>query len=297
MSLFHGVSAFPITPTDAEGRCDHHALRRVLEPVARARVDSIGLLGSTGGYAYLTPDQRREVLEVALDAIGGRVPVIAGIGALRSDDATALARHAASAGAAGLLLAPVSYTPLTEEEVFQHFAAVAAATGLPLCIYNNPSTTHFTFSQRLLERLAGLPTVAGVKMPLPADGDFTAEIGRLRAALPSDFAIGYSGDWGAAESLLAGADGFFSVAAGLLPDSFLRLARAAITGDAAGTARRDAAFGALWELFREFGSLRVMFMAAREAGLTDALPPRPILPLPEAQRDRVMAAMRAAEAA
>lgn len=295
MSVFDGLSAFPITPTDPGGIADPAALSRLLRRLAEARVDSVGLLGSTGGYAYLDMDQRRRVLDLALAEIGGAVPLIVGVGALRSDDAMALARHAQRAGADGLLLAPVSYTPLTEEEVFQHFAAVAGASDLPLCIYNNPSTTHFSFSLPLLERLAGLPTIRAVKMPLPPDGDFGAELARMRACLPQDFVIGYSGDWGAAPALLAGADGFFSVAAGLLPDPFLRMGRAAMSGDAAATARIDAGFAPLWELFRQFGSLRVMHMAAQILGLCDAQPPRPILPLPEPERHRVAAALTALE--
>ncbi|MBU3030468.1 dihydrodipicolinate synthase family protein [Paracoccus marinaquae] len=296
MSVFRGLSAFPITPADPMGRADAAALRTLLQRLRIAGVDSVGLLGSTGGYAYLNRTERQRILEVALDEIGGAVPVIVGVGALRTDEAQALATHAGGAGAAGLLLAPVSYTPLTEDEVYQHFAAVTEASDLPICIYNNPSTTHFSFSLPLLERLAQLPGIGAVKMPLPADGDFGAEIARLRDALPAGFVIGHSGDWGAAASLLAGADGFFSVAAGLLPEPFLRLGRAAMAGDAAQTGRLDAAFGPLWELFRQFGSLRVVHMATGILGLTEAQPPRPILPLPETERERVVAALAALEA-
>ena len=95
-----------------------------------------------------------------------------------------LARDAASEGADALLLAPVSYTPLTEEEVYQHFAAVAEATDLPLCVYNNPGTTHFTFSDALLERLAAVPNIKAVKMPLPKDMDFKGEAGTSAAGHP-----------------------------------------------------------------------------------------------------------------
>lgn len=291
MSIFRGTSAFPITPADAQGRTDPQALTALLTRLVAARVDSIGLLGSTGSYAYLPLAERQRVLELAMQATAGAVPVIAGIGALRTDDAVTLARHAAQAGAAGLLLAPVSYTPLTEDEIFTHFAAVAEAGGLPLCIYNNPSTTHFTFSLPLLQRLADLPHVEAVKMPLPADGDFAGEIARLRAALPQGFVIGYSGDWGAAPALLAGADAFFSVAAGLLPDPFLRLARTAMAGDAAGTARLDTEFAPLWSLFRSFGSLRVIHAAARLMSLSQSDPQRPVLPLPASENDRLRAAL------
>ena len=64
-----GLSAFPITPSDADGRVEADALRRLLEPLAAAGVDSIGLLGSTGTYAYLSPDERRRAVEIAAEKI------------------------------------------------------------------------------------------------------------------------------------------------------------------------------------------------------------------------------------
>lgn len=260
--MFRGLAAFPLTPTDRSGQLMPDVLRGFLDRIVESGADSIGLLGSTGGYAYLTRTQRQETLRVAVDHIAGRIPVIVGVGALRTDEACALARDACDTGADGLLLAPVSYQPLSESEVFHHFAAVAEAGALPLCIYNNPRTTQFAFSDALIARLSALPDVCAVKMPLPADGDFKAELARLRAILPEDFAIGYSGDWGAADALLAGADGWYSVVAGLLPGPALAMVRAARAGDAAQTAQRDAAFRPLWDLFREFGSYRVMHAMA-----------------------------------
>ncbi|CAM3279510.1 dihydrodipicolinate synthase family protein [Paracoccus nototheniae] len=288
-----GLSAFPITPTDEQGQPLTADLRRLILRLARAGVDSIGVLGSTGGYAYLDAHQRRTVVETALEAAGGRVPVIAGVGSLRSDLSAGLARHAADAGAAGLLLAPMSYTPLTEDEVFHHFQTVADASDLPICIYNNPSTTHFTFSNALLARLARLPTVTAVKMPLPANGDFTNQLAELRADLPQGFIIGYSGDWGCPDALLNHADGWFSVAAGLWPDQTLTLSCAAGSGDRSETGRWQARFRPMWDLFQAHGSLRVVHACARLMDLTDAQPPRPILPLPESLTPSLRAAMRA----
>jgi 4-hydroxy-tetrahydrodipicolinate synthase len=281
---FAGLSAFPITPADESGRVDAGDLARLLERLVAAAVDSVGLLGSTGTYAYLAREERRRAVETAAEVLGGAVPLLVGVGALRTDEACALARDAEAAGADALLLAPVSYTPLTDAEVFEHFRAVAAATGLPLCIYNNPSTTHFTFGAELIARLAEVPGIAAVKMPAPA-GDVAGDVARLRAALPAGFAIGYSGDWVCAEALLAGADTWFSVAGGLLPEVALRLTRAAQAGDAAEARRLDTELAPLWALFRAHGGLRVMYAGARLMRLTEHAAPRPILPLgPEATR-------------
>ncbi|MBE3638107.1 dihydrodipicolinate synthase family protein [Mangrovicoccus algicola] len=291
MTLFTGLSAFPLTPADDEGQLKPELLQHFLERIVAAGADSIGLLGSTGGYAYLTPEARKRTLQAAVESVARRTPLIVGVGALTTEAAEDLARDAGKAGADGLLLAPMSYQPLTDEEVFRHFEAVAAAGGLPLCIYNNPGTTRFTFSPELIARLAGLPNVVAVKMPLAADGDHAGEMQRLRAMTPEGFAIGYSGDWGAKDALLAGGACWYSVAAGLLPDPALALTRAARNGDAAEAARIDAAFAPLWALFREVGSFRVMFAIAESLGFGGITPPRPILPLEPALRERVEAAL------
>jgi 4-hydroxy-tetrahydrodipicolinate synthase len=126
LRLFSGLSAFPLTPTDAAGHLQADVLCRFLENIQAAGADSIGLLGSTGGYAYLTREARQRAVRVAVACVGGMIPIIVGVGALRTDEAETLARDAKAAGADGLLLAPMSYAPLTDEEVFQHFAAVAS---------------------------------------------------------------------------------------------------------------------------------------------------------------------------
>lgn len=293
MGLFDGLSAFPPTPADAQGHVQEKLLAALIGRIVATEADSVGLLGSTGGYAYLTPSERQRAVRVAVECLGGKRPLFVGVGALRTDDAQALAMDARKAGADGLLVAPMSYTPLTEEEVFQHMVAVAEAGELPLCIYNNPGTTKFTFSEDLIARLAKVPHIAAVKMPLPADGGFTGELARLRARLPQDFTIGYSGDWGAANALLAGGDAWFSVIAGLLPAPALALMRAAQVRDEAEVRRIDARFRPLWALFQEFGSFRVMYAVADSLGLYSLAPPRPILPLSGEARARVEAALEA----
>ena len=292
MTLFTGLSAFPLTPIDDEGQLKSELLQRFLERIVAAGADSIGLLGSTGGYAYLTPEERKRTLRAAVDCVAGRTPLVVGVGALTTDVAEDLARDARKAGADGLLLAPMSYQPLTDDEVFRHFEAVAAAGELPLCIYNNPGTTKFTFSPDLIARLAEISNVAAVKMPLPADSDYAGEMRSLRDVTPDGFAVGYSGDWGAKDALLAGGACWYSVVAGLLPEPALALTRASQAGNAAEAERIDHAFAPLWALFREFGSFRVMFTIAEILGLGRITPPRPILPLEPASRERVEVALR-----
>ncbi len=212
--MFKGLSAFPLTPASAEGVVDTDAFQRLISRLVPHPVASIGLLGSTGTYAYLTRAERRRAVAAAVEVLVGKVPLIVGVGAMRTDEAVALAQDAAAEGADAVLMALVSYTPLTQDEAFEHYRAVTTAAGLPMCVYNNPGTTHFTFSEELVQRLAEVDGIAAVKMPLPADGDFAGESARLGR---DGFEIGYSADWGIADALLGGAGSFYSAVAGTLP--------------------------------------------------------------------------------
>lgn len=283
MTLPRGLSAFPITPTDSHGRVDVAAYGRLVGRLAGSGVASIGVLGSTGGYMYLTREERRRALEAAV-AAAGRTPLIAGVGALRTDGAVRLAQDAAEAGATAGLLSAVSYTPLTQDEVLEHCVTVARESGLPIVLYDNPVATGFRFSPDLVARLAQEPGVVGIKNPTESPNKTVAHLAEQRAATPAAFSVGYSGDWNCAEALIAGADAWYSVLAGVLPAPGVAIVRALREGDPAKAHAVNASLAPVWSLFKAHTSLRVVYAAAEILGLADTAPPRPIQPLP---RDRV----------
>ena len=287
------LSAFPITPSDTNGKVDVDALRGLLRPLVAAAVGSIGLLGSTGSFAYLSREERRRTIEAAANELAGRVPLLVGIGALRTDEAVRLAQDAKSAGADAGLLAPISYTPLTEDEVFEHFAMVARESGLPLCIYDNPGTTHFRFTPALVGRISRVPGVVAVKSPAPEPQAVAGHLRELRDVVPDGFPLGYSGDWNSVEALLAGGDAWYSVIAGLFPQTSMAIIRAVQSGEADEARRLNARLQPLWDLFKEFSSLRVIYASADLLGICRAAPPRPILPLSETARQRVADTLKA----
>ena len=287
MIILEGLSAFPITPSDATGQVDVASMRKLVARLCAAKVNSNGLLGSTGTYAYLSRSERRRALEAALEEVGGQVSILVGVGALRTDEALRLAQDARAAGAAAGLLAPVSYTPLTEDEVFEHFATIARESGLPLCIYDNPSTTHFRFSPTLIGRLSRLPGIIAVKSPAPEPQAVAAHLAELRSVVPDGFSLGYSVDWHSVEALIAGGDVWYSVIAGLFPQISMTLVQAVRDGDIEEARRLNARLDPLWSVFKEFSSLRVIYASADLLGICRAEPPRPILPLSDAARQRV----------
>ncbi|WP_073480920.1 dihydrodipicolinate synthase family protein [Streptoalloteichus hindustanus] len=288
MTLFQGLSAFPITPSAPDGKVLTDDLRALVRRLVDAGVDSVGLLGSTGTSPYLDRDQRAAAVRAGVEEAAGRVPVMVGIGALSTQEVLRLAHDAQEAGADAVLLAPISYVPLTEQEVYTHYETVAGALDIPLCVYNNPAYTHFTFSSKLIARLSEVPRIAAVKNPAPAgDAAVKTHLAGLRAQVTAGFSCGYAIDWLCAEAMLAGADAWYSVLSGLFPDVVVPIARAARAGDHATAREHHARLQPLWELLLELGSLRVVYAAANQLGITTAQPPLPLLPLAEADRQRV----------
>ncbi|MCS5723795.1 dihydrodipicolinate synthase family protein [Herbiconiux sp. CPCC 203407] len=277
--MFTGLSAFPLTPL-VDDTVDLPAFERLVGGLDVAGVDSITALGSTGSYLYLDRDERRLVARAAVESAGA-TPVMVGIGALRTSQVQRLADDAQEAGAAAVLLAPVSYQPLTGDDVLGLYTDVTAGLSVPLVVYDNPGTTRFTFTDELYARIAALPNVASIKIPpVPADpADAAAHVQRIRALLPEHVTIGVSGDAAAVTGLEAGCDAWYSVIGGLLPEPALAITRGALAGDPAGheaAAAASARLEPLWQLFREHGSLRVTAALAEHLGLATV----PSLPLP-----------------
>ncbi|GAA4691403.1 dihydrodipicolinate synthase family protein [Kocuria gwangalliensis] len=288
--MFTGLSAFPLTPLHND-QVDENAYRGLITRLAAAGVDSITALGSTGSYAYLSREERGRVAHLAVEH-AGNVPVFVGIGALRTSHVLAHADDAAHAGASALLLAPMSYQALTENDVFELFRAVTEHTELPVIVYDNPGTTHFTFTINLYARIAQLPGIASIKIPaLPSNSaEAQKRVQEIRSVIPANMTIGISGDQSAVGGLKAGCDAWYSVIGGTLPELAVKLTRLAQNDESQQATEESARLAPLWELNAEFGSLRVVAAIAEYLGLVlEKCLPLPIQGLNEQQRARVTA--------
>lgn len=275
--MFNGLCAFPLTPMDEYG-IDETAFASLLENLVSSNVSSIGVLGSTGNYAYLSRAERQHATRFAVERAGD-IPVMVSIGALRTRDVLMLAEDAQRAGVSALLLPALSYQKLTDEDVYSLYESVTSNISVPLCVYDNPGTTHFEFSDELHGRIAQLPNVRSIKIPgvSTVPGEAKARVDRLRALIPRHVTIGVSGDASAAAGLNAGCEAWYSVMGGLFPRTAKALAEAALAGDAEKALRLSSRLEPLWTLFRENGgSLRVIATAAELQQFTHM----PSLPLP-----------------
>ncbi|CAE1143734.1 dihydrodipicolinate synthase family protein [Serratia sp. Tan611] len=281
--MFTGLSAFPLTPVTPSG-IDEKGFVNILARLTEAGVDSLGVLGSTGSYAYLTHEQKKRVTALAAQHAGG-IPLMVCIGAYGTEQVLQLADDAQTAGADALLLPVLCYQSLTDDEVYALYETVARHSSVPLCVYNNPRTTRFEFSDALLARVAALPGVQSVKIPgVQAE---PVRMQSLRKILSAEVTIGVSGDEFAGQGLNAGCEVWYSVCGGLFPHSARQIVDAARAGDSGRVSELVARLEPLWQLFRRHGSIRVMAVAAGILGLSDLdCLPRPLQPLPaEACRD------------
>lgn len=158
------------------------------------------------------------------------------------------------------MLAPLTYQPLTDDEVFGLFERASQSSHLPIVIYDNPVTTKVTFSDELYAQVAALPSVASIKLSSIPEHLEQARGGvkQLREVVPADMALGVSGDAKAAAGLLAGCDVWYSVLAGVLPQRCLAIQRAAQAGGAAEAQSLSAALRPVWDLFARHGSYRLV---------------------------------------
>jgi len=297
--MFKGLSAFPLTPITASG-FDEEGFCRILQRIVAADVDSIGVLGSTGSYAYLTREQRQHVATLAVEH-ADNIPVMVCVGAIGTEQVLHLIDDAQAAGASALLLPALSYQTLREDEVFALFETVTRHTSLPVCVYDNPGTTRFTFSDALYARIAELDKVKSIKIPgLPEEPEnAAARLEQIRARLPAGITLGISGDAFAGVGLNAGCEAWYSVCGGLFPHVAKEITEAAARGDRQQVTQLTERLAPLWQLFRKHGgSIRVIAAAAGVLGLTsgDCLP-RPLLPLSAEHTAEIAAVINALELA
>jgi len=280
--MFTGLCAFPLTPVTASG-VDEEGFRNILARLTAARVDSLGILGSTGSYAFLTREQRKRIATLA-NELAGDIPMMVCVGAVSTDTVLRLAEDAQAAGADALLLPAVSYQPLRDDEVFALFETVTRHASVPVCVYDNPGTTHFTFTDELHGRLSSLDGVRSVKIPGVPDTPAAAvdRVAALRHRLRPGVTIGISGDAFAGLGLNAGCEVWYSVCGGLFPETAKQIVQAAAMNDPARVTALTTRLEPLWALYRKHGgSIRVIAAAAGVLGLTDTdCLPHPLHPLP-----------------
>jgi 4-hydroxy-tetrahydrodipicolinate synthase len=162
-----GLIPATVLPMTAEARIDEPALRRYMQHVAAAAPKAVAINADTGEGPHLWPEERRRVLEIVVDEIGDRIPVVAGLGAQFTEQAVELAREYKDVGASAFLVFPISAyqgQPLDPEVPLRYHAAIGDATGLPLVLFNlQPALGGVLYTPEALYRLCRVTQVAAIK--------------------------------------------------------------------------------------------------------------------------------------
>ncbi len=160
--MFGGAIVAIVTPF-RNGKVDEEALRKLIDEQIAAGTDGIAPCGTTGESTTLSHEEHDRVIEITIDAVRKRVPVIAGTGSNSTAEALRLTRHAWEAGADGALIVCPYYNRPTQEGLCQHYRTIAEEVPIPIIIYNIPSRTGTNLLPENLAKLAKIPNIVGVK--------------------------------------------------------------------------------------------------------------------------------------
>ncbi len=244
--------------------------------------------GTTGESPTLSHDEHKRVVELCIEASGGRVPVIAGAGSNSTAEAVDFTRHAAAAGADAALHVTPYYNKPTQEGLYQHFKAVAECADIPVFIYNIPGRSVINMSVEIMARLAKLTNIVGVK---DATGDLT-RVSLQRQEAGADF-IQLSGEDGTALGFNAhGGQGCISVTANIAPKLCAQFQDATLNGDYAGAlAIQDRLMPLHSTLFMETSPAPVKYAASLLGKCRNELR-LPLVPVTETTQRAVSDAMQ-----
>ena len=197
-----------VTPFNADGSVNYEKAADLAEWLINNGSDGLVVAGSTGEAATMNAEEKLELFRVVVNRINKRVPVIAGTGSNNTADSVKMTKMAEAMGVDGALIVGPYYNKPTQEGFYQHFAAVAQSTGLPIIVYNVPGRTASNISPAIVARLAAdFENIVAIK---EAAGN-VAQVAELYSVLPEEFTI-YSGDDGLILPFMSvGATGLISV--------------------------------------------------------------------------------------
>lgn len=223
--MFTGSLVAIVTPF-RKGKVDERALAELIEWQIAKGTNGIVPCGTTGESATLSHEEHNRVIELTVEVVNRRVPVIAGTGSNSTDEAIALTRHAKQAGVDAALLITPYYNKPTQEGLYRHYKAVAEAVDLPLVLYNIPGRTGVNMLPSTIARLSSVKTIVGVKEgsgSVQQASDIVQMCGDRLTVLAGDDAL-------TLPMMAVGGKGVITVTANLVPTDMANLVKAFADG-------------------------------------------------------------------
>lgn len=225
---FKGLGIALVTPFTKDGAVDYTALRRLLDYQLSNGADFLCILATTGETPCLSNEEKMKIRNIVVEKVNGRIPILMGCGGNNTAAIVESLKNDDFAGIDGILSVCPYYNKPSQEGLYQHFKAIAAATNLPVILYNVPGRVGVNMTAETTLRLArDCDNIVGIK---EASGNFT-QIDDIIKNKPADFDV-ISGDDGITFPLITlGAVGVISVIGNALPKEFSRMVRLALHGD------------------------------------------------------------------
>ncbi|MGY3256398.1 dihydrodipicolinate synthase family protein [Pseudomonas chlororaphis] len=287
----HGIIGYTITPFSANGeQLDLDTLGRSIDRLIDSGVQAIAPLGSTGEGAYLSDAEWDQVAEFSIRHIARRVPTIVSVSDLTTAKAVRRARFAEAKGADAVMVLPTSYWKLSEAEILAHYRAIGDSVGVPIMLYNNPATSGTDMSVELILRI--FHAVENVTMVKESTGDIQ-RMHKLQLLGEGQVPFYNGCNPLALEAFAAGAKGWCTAAANLIPQLNLDLYQAVLDNDL--ERARELFYRQLPVLdFILKGGLPTTIKAGLNMiGLQVGDPRLPVFPLGEAGRNQLQAMLNA----
>ena len=286
MTRLRGSITALVTPF-RDGAVDDEAFRSHIDWQIENGTHGLVPVGTTGESPTLSHREHERVVEICVEAAGGRVPVIAGAGSNSTAEAVAFSRHAEAVGADAVLIVTPYYNKPTQEGLYQHFKAINDAVGLPILIYNIPGRSVIDMSVDTMARLFELKNIVGVK-------DATANVARVslqRQAMGPDF-VQLSGEDATALGFMAhGGHGCISVTSNVAPRLCSEMQEACLAGDYGAALRvQDRLMPLHTALFVETNPAPAKFALSALGRMSDEVR-LPMVPVSERARATVRSAL------
>ncbi|MCX5895696.1 MAG: 4-hydroxy-tetrahydrodipicolinate synthase [Proteobacteria bacterium] len=219
--MFKGSMVALVTPF-SNGKIDEKGLRKLVKFHMDNGTDVICPCGTTGEAATLSLEEHEAVVNITMDAAGGKIPVLAGTGSNNTEEAIRLTRHAARAGVAGCLHITPYYNRPTQEGLVAHFKKIADAVSIPIVLYNVPGRTGVNMLPETVARLAEIPTIVGIK---EASGSLS-QVSEIINLCRKDFNVVSGDDVNTLPIMAVGGKGVISVTANIAPRLVSSMVRA-----------------------------------------------------------------------
>lgn len=286
-SIFLGAATAIITPTNSQG-VDYEAFGRMLNWQVEAGIDALVVCGTTGEAATLSDEEHRQVLQFALDTVGGRVPMIAGTGSNDTAYAIELTKFACGIGYDAVLLVTPYYNKTTQRGLVAHFNAIADASTKPIILYNVPSRTGVNIEPATYAKLAQHPMIAAIK---EAGGNISKIVETV--ALVGDQLDIYSGNDDQIVPIMAcGGKGVISVLSNVVPAETSLMCKKVLSGNVAEAMQMQTKYLPLINaLFCEVNPIPAK-AAAAAMGYGENYVRLPLVPMEKAHEEVLLQCMR-----